>query len=270
MIYTADLHTHSSASDGQYAPAELVHLAKERGIEVLALTDHDTIDGLDEAMCAGRAEGLTVLRGIELSAKEQRNLHILGYGFSPDRPELEELCRKLKNGRDERKYRIVDFLREKGAEVSLEEVEALAGGEIIARPHFAQVLVRRGYVKTTREAFERYLDTDEYQRIARFKAEAKTCVEVLKAAGGKVSLAHPCQIRAENEELEHLVRYLADFGLDAIECFYPAHTPEQTAFYQHLAEKHGLHITSGSDFHGERIKPDVKLAAWRLELDWLT
>ncbi len=269
MIRTADMHTHSSASDGQYAPAELVRLAKNRGIEVMVLTDHDTIDGLDEALNAGTLEGLTVLRGIELSAKEYRNLHILGYGFSTDAPELAELCRRLKDGRDERKYRIIDFLKEKGVPVSLEEVEDLAGGDIIARPHFAQAMVRRGYVKTTREAFDRYLDTDEYQRISRFKADARTCVETLKDAGGKVSLAHPYQVGLDDKALEELVRRLAGWGLDAIECFYPRHTPEQTAFCRRLAEKYHLHITGGSDFHGERIKPDIELASWRLDLDWL-
>lgn len=269
MIYTTDLHTHSAASDGQYSPLELVRLAKKHGIEILALTDHDTIDGLEEALEAGKAEGLTVLRGIELSAKEYRNLHILGYGFSTDAPGLAELCRRLKDGRDERKYRIVDFLKEKGVPVSLEEVEELAGGDIIARPHFARAMVRRGYVKTTREAFDRYLDTEEYQRISRFKADARTCVEVLKAAGGKVSLAHPYQVRLDDEALEELVRRLAGWGLDAVECFYPRHTPEQTAFYQRLAAKYGLRVTGGSDFHGERVKPDIGLASWRLETDWL-
>lgn len=265
----SDLHSHSSASDGQYTPTELVRLAKNKGIELLALTDHDTTDGLNEALDAGEMEGLTVLRGIELSAKEHRNLHILGYAFSPDAPELSELCRKLKSGRNERKYRIVDFLKEKGVPVSLEEVEALAGGEIIARPHFARAMVAHGYVKTTREAFDRYLDTDEYRRIARFKADARTCVETLKRAGGLVSLAHPYQIGAEDDDLERLVKYLTDAGLDAIECFYPRHTPRQTTFYQHLAEKYHLHITGGSDFHGEQVKPDIELASWRLELDWL-
>lgn len=265
----ADLHTHSRASDGQYAPAELVRMAKDKGIEILALTDHDTTDGLEEALCAGGAEGLTVLRGIELSARERRGFHLLGYCFSLEAPGLAALCGRLKAGRDERKYRIVDFLREKGVPVSLEEVEEIAGGGVIARPHFAQAMVRRGYVQTTQEAFQRYLDTAEYQRIARFKADARTCVEAVKDAGGKVSLAHPYQLRLDDEALDAQVRELADWGLDAIECFYPRHTPQQTAFYQRLAEKYHLRVTGGSDFHGERVKPDIQLASWPLELDWL-
>lgn len=178
------MHTHSSASDGQYRPAELVRLAKECGLELLALTDHDTLDGLEKAEQAGAALGIRVLRGVELVAREYRNLHILGYGFSTAAPELRELCTWLKRGRDERKFRIIEYLREKGAELSLEEVEEIAGGEIIGRSHFAQAMVRRGYVRSTREAFDRYLDTAEYQRIERPKPEAGTCIciKVIHAA----------------------------------------------------------------------------------------
>lgn len=264
----ADLHTHSTASDGQYSPTELVNQAWARGIQLLALTDHDTVDGLEEARRAGDTCGVRVLDGVELGAAEYSHLHILGYGFDP--AGLTPLCQKLKDGRDERKYRIIEFLREKGLELTLEEVEAIAGGDIIARPHFAQAMVRRGYVATNREAFDRYLDTEEFQqKVKRFKADAKTCVQTIKAAGGRAALAHPYQIGLENSRLEALVRALTENGLDAIECYYPKHTPEQEAFYLRLAEKYRLHITGGSDFHGERVKPEIRLAALPLEVDWL-
>lgn len=265
----ADLHTHSTASDGQYTPSELVRLAKVRGLEALALTDHDTVDGLDEASRAGEALGLRILRGVELSAREYRSLHILGYGFSTGSPALTKLCAEMKGGRDERKYRIIDFLHEKGIDVSLTEVEELAGGDVIGRPHFAQVMVRRGYVQSSREAFDRYLDTDEFQRIERQKPDARTCIETIRSAGGKVSFAHPYQVKLEDDALEALVRELSGYGLDAIECYYPRHTVQQQAFYLHLAEKYRLHVTGGSDFHGERVKPDIALAALDLDVEWL-
>lgn len=265
---TADLHTHSTASDGQHAPAELVRLARERGIEVLALTDHDTVDGLEEAFWAGSALGVRVLPGIELGAAEYSGLHILGYGFAP--AALAPLCRKLKEGRDERKHQIIAFLRQKGLDLTLEEVEEIAGGNVIARPHFAQAMVRRGYASGVQDAFRRYLDTAEFrQKVRRFKADARTCVETIRAGGGKVSLAHPGQIGLEDRALEELVRKLADCGLDALECRYPAHTPEQEFFYLGLAEKYRLHVTGGSDFHGERVKPGIRLSALRLDVDWL-
>lgn len=271
MNVRCDLHTHTTASDGQYTPTELVGLAKKRGLSVLAVTDHDTIAGVGEAQRAGNALGLRVIRGVELSAKDHPNCHILGYGFRDGDTELARLCEKFRAGRDERKYKIVDFLREKGAEVDLAEVEELAGGEVIARPHFAQILVRRGYVSTNREAFDRYLDTEEFrQRVKRFKADAKTCVEAIKEAGGKVSLAHPYQMGLSDGELDRLVGRLKDWGLDAIECDYPKYSQSQRAFYLHLAERYGLHRTGGSDFHGERVKPEISLAALELETAWLT
>ena len=270
MISVCDLHTHTTASDGQYTPTQLVGLAKAAGIQTLAITDHDTIAGVGDAIEAGKALGLRVICGVELSAREHDNFHILGYGFRQEESELFRLCERFRESRDERKYRIIDFLRGKGACIELAEVEELAGGDIIARPHFAQALVRHGYVSTNREAFDRYLDTPEFLReVTWFKVSARTCVEVIHAAGGKVSLAHPYQMGLPDIELEALVRQLADWGLDAIECYYPKHSMEQEEFYLKLAEQYRLHQTGGSDFHGEKVKPDVRLAALNLSLDWL-
>ena len=264
----ADLHTHSTASDGQYAPAELVHLAKRAGIEVLALTDHDTTDGLSDAIRAGEQYGVRVLRGIELSAKEYPTFHILGYQFQPDAPALMELCQQMRESRERRKRRILDFLSEKGVALTEEEADAL--GPAASRPHFAQAMIRRGYVSSVQEAFTRYLGTAEFMRRAgRSKPAARECIETLKSAGAVVSLAHPYQIGLSDEKLEALVKELCHYGLDAIECFYPRHTPEQTAFYRRLADHFGLYQTGGSDFHGERVKPDIALAPLELDLPWL-
>lgn len=264
----ADLHTHSTASDGQYTPAELVRLAKSAGLEVLALTDHDTTDGLEEAVRTGAELGLRVIRGIELSAREYPTFHILGYDIDPEAEALAALCREMKAGRDERGPRIVRFLKEQGVDISLSEVEELAGGTILGRPHFAQVLTRRGYVSNVREAFDRYLDTAEFhRRVERPKPPMQVCIEAIKAAGGKASLAHPYQIGVDDQTLEELVRRSIGFGLDAIECYYPKFTPAQQDFYLRLAEKYRLHVTGGSDFHGEKVKPDTRLSLLPLSLD---
>lgn len=263
-----DLHTHSTASDGQYAPGEVVRRGKEKGLEALALTDHDTVAGLDEAARAGERLGLRVLRGVELSAKEYPNLHILGYGFADGPSRLTELCRRMRERRDRRKYEIIDYLKSKGVDIPLAEVEAMASGGVVGRPHFARVVVDHGYAASNREVFDRWLDTEEFQEINnRFKVSAGTCLEAVRHSGGRASLAHPYQVGLEDEALEELVRRLKEAGLDAIECYYPRHTREQTAFYLKLAEKYDLHVTGGSDFHGEKVKPDIQLAAW--ELDWL-
>lgn len=264
-----DLHTHSAASDGQYAPGALVGLAKEKGIEVLALTDHDTIDGLAEAAQAGERLGVRLLRGVEMSAAEYRNFHILGYGFGEDAAPLRALCGRFQKGREEKKFLLLDFLRRKGLDITLEEVEGLAGGSVIGRPHFAQALVRRGYVQSNREAFDRYLDTEEYHQVKIFKLSARDGLDAIRASGGKAALAHPYQLRLEDSALEELVKKLASWGLDALECFYPKHTPAQQAFYLGLAKKYNLRTTGGSDFHGEKVKPDVKLTPLELDVGWL-
>ena len=270
MRYIADLHTHSTASDGQYSPEKLVHRAKERGLEALALTDHDTLGGLDEAALAGERLGMRILRGVELSAKEYRNLHILGYGFVNGPSRLAELCKDMRGRRNRRKYEIIDYLKTKGVDIPLAEVEALASGGVAGRPHFARVVVNHGYAASNREVFDRWLDTDEFQEINdRFKVNAGTCLEAIKNSGGRASLAHPYQLGLENDALEELIAHLKEGGLDAIECYYPRYTAGQTAFYLHMAEKYNLRITGGSDFHGEKVKPDIQLAAWELELDWL-
>ncbi len=267
-----DLHTHSTASDGQYAPSELVALAKERGIEVLALTDHDNIDGVEEAMRAGRELGLRVIRGVEISAADHLNLHILGYGFPADAEPLSGRIARLKAGRSSRKHRIHEYLRGKGIDVPLREVEELAKGGVGGRPHFAHVMLAHGYVSQRKEAFDLYLDTPEFHSLDNRKPSAEECIKTIKASGGRVSLAHPYQIefvRQDERQLEPLLRRLTGYGLDALECYYPKHTPQQQAEYLALAEKYDLQVTGGSDFHGERNKPDHPLAAWSLEVDWL-
>lgn len=268
--YKCDLHTHTTASDGQYTPTELIQMAKERGLEAIALTDHDTMDGLEEAIQAGKQLDLRVIPGIELSAKEYPTFHILGYGFALSAPPLAELCHRMKTQRNDRAERLLSFLKRKGIDLTASEVEEIAGGDIIGRPHFAQAMVRRGYVATNREAFDRYLDTEEYHRkVERIKPSVQECITAIKTSGGKVSLAHPYQIGIGNDELNRLVAELVSLGLDAIECYYPKYTANQQEFYLRLAEKYHLHQTGGSDFHGEKVKPDVKLAGASLELDWL-
>lgn len=270
MNHQADLHSHSTASDGQYSPSELVGLAKQAGIEVLALTDHDTVDGVAEAVEAGNRLGLRVLPGIELSAREYNTYHILGYGMDITNPELLALCEERKGRRDQRSLLIIRYLEEKGMPISLDEVEAVAGGVVIGRPHFARVMLDKGYISNFRHAFDHYLDTEEYHEyVGNSRPTAERCIEVIKGAGGKVSLAHPYQIGLDDEALEGQMRELKELGLDAIECFYPRHSPEQTAFYLRLAERYGLHVTGGSDFHGERVKPDIRLTPRALELDWM-
>ena len=269
MKYICDLHTHSTASDGQYTPAEVVGLAREKGLEVLAVTDHDTVDGIEEAVQTGAALGIRVLPGIEMSARGYKTFHILGYGMNINDVSFQEHTKGLLDGREERGERITRFLHEKDVPIDYEEVKAKALGASVGRPHFAAVMLERGYISNYRHAFDYYLDTDEFHEKVENKPPVEECIETIRATGGKVSLAHPWQIGIDDDALDALVRRLKDMGLDAIECYYPRHTARMTAFYLDLTKKYNLHVTGGSDFHGERVKPDIELAALELELDWL-
>lgn len=270
-MHICDLHTHSTASDGQYTPTQLVQMAVAQNLDALAITDHDTIDGLSEAIQAGEKFGLRVIPGIELSAKEYPTFHILGYNFSINSPTMEDFCQKMRRCRSGRNERLLLFLRSKGVKLSLSAVEKQAKGTILGRPHFAQAMVCRGYVSTIREAFDRYLDTVEYhEEVERGNPSVQECIQAIKASDGKVSLAHPYQIGISNSELEKLVINLSTFGLDAIECYYSSYSSEQQAFYLHLAKKYRLNCSGGSDFHGEKVKPGIMMAALNLNLDWLS
>lgn len=264
-----DLHTHSNASDGQYSPRELVELAKAAGVQGMALTDHDTVEGVADAVERGTELGLQVLPGIELSAAEYRNLHILGYGVDPQNEDLLQLCMQMRKNREEHVQYIVEFLRRQGVSIDLEQVKKLAGGGSIGRPHFAQVMVQQGVVQSSREAFDRYLDTPAYNATPRKKIPARQCIEAILAAGGKPVLAHPYQLRLEDGPLEEKVKRLISWGLEGIECYYPKHTIQQQRFYLSLAEKYGLGVTAGSDFHGEKVKPDVNIRPVELDVTWL-
>lgn len=270
MVYTADLHIHSTASDGQYSPTQLVQLAKQAGIQVMALTDHDTLGGLTEAVQAGAEAGVRVIPGIEMSAREYHTFHILGYGVATENSPLTEACQGMRIGRGKKALRIIDFLKDKGMYIDMDEVSQLAAGSVIGRPHFARIMLEKGYISNYRDAFNLYLDTDEYhERVEISKPPVQECIEKIKGSGGKVVLAHPHQIGIDNDAMDKLVRQLADQGLDGIECYYPKHTRDMTEFYLSLAKKYQLHVTGGSDFHGEKVKPEIKLAQLELELDWL-
>ena len=255
----ADLHTHTTASDGQYSPLEIVKKAENAGVELLAITDHDTLDGVKIAMEHQNEFNVKIISGIELGAKEASHLHILGYNFDINSPVINNARDILKKSRDERKYRIIEYLKGKGMIITLEEVEKEAGSSLIARPHFALAMVKRGYVNSVKEAFDLYLDTDEFQKIERFKYSAKECIQIIHNAGGKVVLAHPMQLKLPKNELEIFISKLVDEGIDGMECHYATHSEEETKYLLSLAKKHNLFTTSGSDFHGEKIKGPQKI-----------
>ncbi|MBN2720545.1 MAG: PHP domain-containing protein, partial [Proteobacteria bacterium] len=244
-----DLHTHSTASDGKLAPAELVREAARVGIEVLALTDHDTLSGLAEAAEEASRLGLEFIPGVEISAEfSPGTLHMLGYFVDPADAELEQALSWLRGGRDDRNRLILERLAELGCPLDLAEVAGLAGGESVGRPHIARAMINHGYVSSFQEAFDRYLGKGAAAYVDRAKMTPERAIASILKADGIPVLAHPQTLALERDAVEKLVESLASLGLAGLEAYYYSHSEEETAFYISLARKLGLAVTAGSDF----------------------
>lgn len=255
-----DLHTHSTASDGSYAPAEVVRLAKEGGLKALALTDHDTIDGLPEAIAAGKALGVEVIPGIEISARfPGGSMHILGYCIDYHNGLLDERLSVLKKARADRNPQIIAKLNALGLKITMDQVARISGGGQIGRPHIARALLEAGYVHDIQEAFDRYLRNGAPGHVHKFRFPQEEAIAMIREARGIPVLAHPFTLDLGSAfALRNLLQDLKAMGLAGIEVYYAEHTPEQEALYLKLARELGLLITGGSDFHGQN-KPEVAL-----------
>lgn len=258
----ADLHAHTTASDGTFSPTELVERAKQNGLAAVAVSDHDTTAGLTEAQAAGRALGIEVVPGIELSTVfEGKDVHVLGYYYDPEHPALLELTRQMREDRVNRMEKMIQQLQDAGIEITREEVEAEAQGSI-GRPHFARILIRKGYVSTMPEAFDQYLGYGKVGYVPRMKVTPEDAVRLILEVGGVPVVAHPGLVGKD-----YLFDTLVPAGLVGVEAFHPDHTPEQRHHYQRLAEQHGLIATGGSDFHGAGAEHRGELGSVHVPLD---
>lgn len=258
-----DLHTHSTASDGQYSPSELMTIAVQNNITAIALTDHDTVAGIKEARTTANQLGLKFFTGIEISAEFPKGtMHILGYNIDADNPELVKTCEWSSNQRSQRGDKIFAFLKNKNILLTRESVEKYAAGKTLGRPHFARAMIDAGYVKTVPEAFDKYLDTTEFKdNTKRQRLSPEESIKLILDSGGIPVLAHPVSLKADDDKLNGIIKMLISYGLAGIECYHSKHTPELISKYIKIAEKNNLYITAGSDFHGENIKPGVTLGA---------
>ncbi|HEY8600993.1 MAG TPA: PHP domain-containing protein [Thermomicrobiales bacterium] len=247
---TIDLHTHSTASDGLLTPAQLVALAVERGLRVLALTDHDTVAGLPEAGTAAAAAGVQFIPGVELSTHvEAGEVHILGYFIEPTDPTLSAALAQFRDAREGRAATIVERLSAAGAPITLERVLAFAAGGSIGRPHVARALVEAGHATSINDAFERWLVRGRAGYVDRFRLTPPDAVRLIRAARGVPVLAHPHS--ADN--LNALLPELVAAGLAGIECYYGDYDDLRKREYLALAERYGLVATGGTDFHGTGV-----------------
>lgn len=261
-IALIDLHTHSTASDGTDSPADLVRKAAHAGLRVLALTDHDTLDGLTEAEEEAGRCGLTFVRGCEIStATPWGEAHFLGLWIPRNGEKtapLEDALSKVRVQRKERNIRIAGKLQGLGMDISYEAAEALAGGRVVGRPHFAELLCRMGLVKDRKEAFRRYLGKNGLAYVPRMLMSPEEAVSLLKNAGALVSMAHPRLLHAPLEELERLVAGLKGYGLDALEAYHSEHDAGDVRICVELAARYGLQLSGGSDYHGQ-AKPNIDI-----------
>jgi hypothetical protein len=262
----ADLHSHTHYSDGVLSPADLVRRMAEGGIEVLAVTDHDTIDGLEEAAAAAFDAGIELVTGVELTVTVgEDTVHLLGYGFDPAHGGLRDYLRSFSAARRQRMEQMVAALRVAGVDVEMEDVEAQAAHtSAMGRPHLAQALVDAGYVDAVNDAFEEYIGNGQVGFVPAPGRPAEVGVRTVHEAGGVVSIAHPGQWMSST-----LLRRLVRRGVDAIECRCPSHAPYLADYYRTRCQTRGLGVTGGSDYHGTEAHHEERIGAIGLsEIEW--
>ena len=251
-----DLHTHSNRSDGTFEPAEVVRLAAERALDVVALTDHDTTDGLAEALATGSVVGVEVVPGVEFSAEFDGNsVHVLCYWMDPQDAALQLELRRLREDRFRRGELMVGKLQDLGLPVAFQRVRAIAGDATIVRPHIAQAMVEAGVVATEKEAFERYIGDGGPAHVAKHALDPVDAVALIDGAGGVCALAHPGMWGDQSSVPLELIERMAAAGMRGLEVDHPDHPPEMRERYRTLAGELGLIATGGSDCHGTRYDP---------------
>jgi len=248
-----DLHSHSYYSDGDLSPSDLVLRAAAKGVDVLALTDHDTTDGIAEAMIAASKSGIILIPGIEISVTWQNTLlHIVGLRIDPDNKMLQAGLEGVQKTRQERAEKIAQRFKKIGLPDAYQAVLEYAGGDIISRNHFARYLIEKGFAKDHKSAFKRYLLKGKPCYVAADWAELKDAIDWIRAAGGQAVIAHPARYQLSNAKLKALFENFSLLGGEVIEVVSSAHSPTEVTKVARLANECGLLASSGSDFHSPK------------------
>ena len=264
---TIDLHTHSLCSDGAQTPADVVRTAREAGLSAIALSDHDNIDGVQEAMDAGKALGVEVIPAVELSAQSDTELHILGYFVDIHNKRLQDTMKYALQVRDERQEETCRKLNEQGFSITMDELrEEAHGNPVLCRAHFAQIMVRKGYAESVKDAFNRYLSVGCYAYSNRQALTGPEAISVIREAGGIAVAAHLHLIKMPDEQLREYLKSLIPYGLDGVEGYYTDYTPDMQVRYQAMAKELGLVISGGTDYHGAN-KPHISIGKGRGNLE---
>lgn len=254
-----DLHVHSTASDGTCSPAELVALAKEAGLEAFALTDHDSIDGIEEALEAGKKLDMEVVPGVELSCNyNDEEIHVVGLYIDYKNQEFVEHLKNFQDLRDNRNIKMAERLCEEGFDITADALHEMFPDAVITRAHVAKYLVATGQVKELSIVFDKYIGNGCKCFVDRPKVHPADAVNMIHKIGGIAILAHPCLCKMERRDLYAMIDELAEAGLDGIEAIYSCNMGSDEKDFTEIAKKHGLLISGGSDFHGSN-KPYIKL-----------
>ncbi len=245
-----DLHTHSTCSDGTLTPTEVVKEAKKAGLSAIALTDHDTIDGLTEAIEAGKKYVIEVITGIEFSVAADTEMHLLGLNFKIDCPEIRNILDEMIIQRDIRNYKVIELLDNIGIHITIEDILAEATSKVTGRSQIAKAMQKKGYISSIKEAFDKYLSFGKPAFVPRSTLTPEKAIEIIKKSGGKSFLAHLNQTGKSDEELYEILAHLKECGLDGIEGYYTEYTDDMNERYRKMADKLDLLLSGGSDFHG--------------------
>ena len=263
LVKAIDLHIHSTYSDGVFTPVELVDLAESKGLSAIAITDHDTAEGTDEAIQRGLEKGIEVISGIEMSSWHgDTSMHILGYNFNHKDAQFARQLHLLQNGRETRNKKIIENLVNLGIDLELEELRQYSEYGQTGRPHIARLLVDKGITKTVDQAFKNYLGRGAAAYAERFRFSAHDAIAMIRQAGGVAVLAHPASLDPSLRSTRSLLKKLLTVGLEGVEIYYPSHSPKAVKALIKIAEDLGLLMTGGSDFH------DAERSGYKYH-DWL-
>ena len=262
-----DLHTHSLCSDGAQKPEDVVRTAYEAGLSAIALSDHDCIEGVQTAIDTGKTLGVEVIPAVELSAQSDTELHILGYFIDIHNKKLNDTMAYALQVRDQRQEETCRKLNEQGFDITMDELRDEAHGyPVRCRAHFAQIMVRKGYAESVKDAFSRYLSVGCYAYSNRQALTAQEAVSLIREAGGIAVAAHLHLIKKPDDELREYLKSLIPYGLDGIEGYYTDYTPDMEQRYRAMAKELGLVISGGTDYHGAN-KPHISIGKGRGELE---
>lgn len=263
---TIDLHTHSTGSDGTFTPTELVLEARRVGLSALALTDHDSVSGIDEFVRAGEANGIETVPGVELSTEyEDTEIHVVGLYIDPSNETLLAQLKAFRDNRDNRNLKMIDRLREEGFSITAEEIYARNPDSVVARPHIARYLVDTHQVKDMQTVFNEYIGDGCICYVDRYKITPMRAVELIHAAGGVAILAHPCLYHIPEDTLLRMIREMKAVELDGIEALYSCNEGDDERYYRQIASDFDLLLSGGSDFHGTN-KPHIRLGSGKGDL----